>query len=80
MDPLSAARYGMMTATRRFEDSAQRVALSGDPEASPNFDLGAEVVEQIGAKQQFAAQVSVIHVADEMWRDLLSAQEQTQRR
>ncbi len=79
MDPLSAARYGMMTATRRFEASAERVARSGDP-ASGDIDLGGEIVGQIEAKHQFSAATAVMRVADDMWNALISAQEQTQRR
>jgi flagellar hook-associated protein FlgK len=80
MDPLSAARYGMMSATRRFETSAERVARSGDPEAGRDVDMPREVVEQIGAKHQFSASAQLISAADDMWRALISAQEQTQRR
>ena len=80
MDPMSAARYGMMTATRRFDASAERVARSGDPEGKTDVDYGGEVVEQVQAKHQFAASAQIISAADDMWRALISAQEQTQRR
>jgi len=80
MDPMSAARYGMMSATRRFDASAERVARSGDPETGSDVDIGGEVVEQVEAKQQFSASAQVIRVADDMWRALIGAQEQAQRR
>lgn len=80
MDPLSAARYGMLTAARRFDASAERVARSGDPEAGKDVDLADEVVQQVEAKHQFAASAQLISAADDMWRALISAQEQTQRR
>lgn len=80
MDPLSAARYGMMTASRRFDASAERVAKSGDPETGSEVDLGDEVVEQVTAKHQFSASTQLISVADDMWRALMSVQEQSQRR
>lgn len=80
MDPMSAARYGMMTATRRFDASAQRVAQAGDPSTSGDVDLAGEVVEQLEAKQHFSASAQVIRVADDMWNALISAQEHAQRR
>ncbi len=80
MDPLSAARYGMMAAGRRFDASAERVARSGDSEGAKDIDIGGEVVEQVEAKHQFSASAQLISVADDMWRALISAQEQTQRR
>lgn len=80
MDPLSAARYGMMAASRRFDASAERVARSGDPDTGGETDLAGEAVEQITAKHQFSASSQLISVADDMWRALISAQEQTQRR
>jgi flagellar basal body rod protein FlgG len=71
MDPLSIARYGMMTAENRLSASASRVASwnGGD-----DVDLVAETVEQIQAKQQFAASAKVVTIADEMWRSLLDMQ------
>ncbi len=80
MDPLSAARYGMMNATRRFDASAERVARSGDSDLGADVDYGAEVVEQVQAKHHFSASAQVVRVADDMWRALMGAQEQAQRR
>lgn len=80
MDPLSAARYGMMAASRRFDASAERVARSGNSEQGSDIDLGEEVVEQVRAKHQFSASAQLISVADDMWRALIGVQEQTQRR
>jgi len=68
MDPLSLARYGMMTAEARLSASAGRIAADGD------VDYGHEAVEQIQAAQQFKASVGVARVADEMWRALLDVQ------
>lgn len=73
MDPITAARYGMMSATRRFEASAERVARMGDSETS-DVDLGAEVVEQVKAKRQFTASAEIVRIADEMWDALLHIQ------
>lgn len=72
MDPISVARYGMMTAESRLSASAGRVAGLADP--AGDVDYAAEAVEQIEAKQAFQANVGVIKVADEMWNSLLSLQ------
>jgi hypothetical protein len=68
MDPLSIARYGMMTAEARLAASAERVA--GGAWADP-----VEAVEQTLAKAQFTASAKVATVADEMWRTLLDVQQ-----
>jgi len=68
MDPISAARYGMMAATRQLNASANRVAAGGD------VDYASEAVNTIEAKQAFKANVGVIKVADEMWQSLLDLQ------
>jgi prepilin-type N-terminal cleavage/methylation domain-containing protein len=44
------------------------------------FVYGAEVVEQVQARHHFSASAQVIRVADDMWRALMGAQEQAQRR
>jgi flagellar basal body rod protein FlgC len=71
MDPLSIARYGMMSAENRLSASASRVAnwSGGD-----DVDLVAETVEQVEARQQFAANAKVVTIADQMWRSLLDVQ------
>jgi flagellar basal body rod protein FlgC len=71
MDPLSIARYGMMSAQDRLTRSAGRVAQwnGGD-----DVDLAQETVEQIEAKQQFAANAKVVTFADDMWRALMDIQ------
>ena len=71
MDPISTARYGMMAATQQLTASANRVAQmsGGDP-----GDYATEAVNQIEAKQAFAANARVVHVADEMWQALLDIQ------
>jgi hypothetical protein len=67
MDPLSIARYGMMAAETRLAASAGRVAAGA-------YDDPAEVVEQLRARTEFAANARVAAVSDEMWRTLLDAQ------
>jgi flagellar hook protein FlgE len=71
MDPLSIARYGMMSAQDRLTRSAGRIASwnGGD-----DVDLAAETVEQVEAKTQFAASARVVTFADEMWRSLMAIQ------
>lgn len=71
MDPLSIARYGLMSAQSRLTRSAERIA--GWP-ADSDVDLAAEAVELIQAKTQFAANVRVVAFADETWRALLELQ------
>jgi hypothetical protein len=71
MDPISTARYGMMAATQQLAASANRIAVGG---ASGDVDYGAEVVNQIEAKQSFQANVGVIKIADKMWKSLLDLQ------
>jgi hypothetical protein len=71
MDPIFAANYGMLAASRRFEASAVRTA--GNPD---RVDYASEIVEQISAKDQFSAMVGVVKVADEMWDSLLAIQAQ----
>ena len=68
MDPISTARYGMMTATAQLTGSASRIAAGGD------VDYAAEAVNQIQAQQSFKADVGVLKVADSMWQSLLDLQ------
>jgi flagellar hook protein FlgE len=71
MDPLSTARYGMMTAESRLAGSASRIASwsGGD-----DVDLAKETVDQVEAKQQFTASAHVVRIADQMWRALMDMQ------
>jgi flagellar hook protein FlgE len=69
MDPLSIARYGMMSAQDRLAKSAARIAGGGD-----DVDLASETVEQIKAKTQFEASAKVVSFAEEMWRSLMAIQ------
>ena len=71
MDPLSTARYGMMAAESRLAASASRVAAS---DGVDGVDYAQEVVTQIEAKQQFAANAKVVSFADDMWRALMDIQ------
>jgi len=68
MDPLSIARYGMMSAQDRLAKSAARIAAGDD------VDLASETVEQIKAKTQFEASARVVRFVDEMWRSLMDIQ------
>jgi len=72
MDPITAARYGMLSATRRFEASAERVARMGDD--SSDVDFGRETVEQLSARNQFTASAEIVRIADQMWDALLDVQ------
>ena len=72
MDPLITARAGVMTAERRFAESAGRVARMGSDEP---VDLVHEAVEQIQARTQFAASAQIVRFSDEMWRALLHIQQ-----
>lgn len=72
MDVLNIARAGLMAASNRLQISAVRTArMSTDP----SVDASQEVVEQIGAKHQFEADLGVIRVSNEMWRSLMEVQE-----
>ncbi|HEY3696744.1 flagellar basal body rod C-terminal domain-containing protein [Phenylobacterium sp.] len=71
MDPIAAARYGMMVAAKRFEGAADRIA--GTDGASATDDTQA-VTDMVQAKHQYVAQVQTLKVADEMWRALIDLQ------
>jgi len=71
MDPLTVARYGMFAAQQRFESSAERTARMGQ---DPTVDPAKEMVEQVEAKLQFAANVNVAKFTTDMWRVLLELQ------
>lgn len=71
MDPIGAARYGMMAASQRFEASATQIA---GMRADPGVDLGHEVVEMVQARHAFSANLSVIRFAQDMWDSLLALQ------
>jgi flagellar basal body rod protein FlgC len=68
MDPISIARYGLMAATRRFEDAAQEIV------GAPDGDTVGAMVDMTQAKQAFAANLSVIRFSQDMWDDLLAIQ------
>ena len=72
MDPLSAARLGMMFATRKLEEAAGKVAQLGVENA--DVDVTQEMVRSIEAQAAFKANVSVVKFADEMWRSLMDIQ------
>ena len=69
MDPIAAARYGMMVAAQRLESAAGQVALGVDQPGAVEA-----VADQLQAKSQFSAQVGTLRIADEMWRALIGLQ------
>ena len=71
MDPIVTAQYGLMAASRRFENSADRIA--GQP-ADDSIDLATQVVNLVQAKQAFSANLTVIRFAEDMWNSLLRLQ------
>ena len=71
MDPLSIARYGMMSAQDRLAQSATRVA---NWNGGGDVDIAQESIDQIKAKQQFAASAKIVSFADDMWRSLMDMQ------
>lgn len=73
MDPISTARYGMMTASAQLAGSASRIAAAGGS-ALGDVDYAAEAVNMVEAQQAFKADVDVIKVADAMWQSLLNLQ------
>ena len=70
MDAISTARYGMLAASRHFEDAANRTVAAG----SGDGDLVSGVVDIVQAKTAFAASAKVARIADEMWDALLNIQ------
>jgi flagellar hook protein FlgE len=69
MNPLAIAQYGLIAATNRFAESAQKVATMGVEGA--NVDLASEFVNMTLAKTDLSANVAVIRTADEMQGALL---------
>lgn len=69
MNPIAIAQYGLIAASNRFAESAQRIASMGVEGA--NVDLASEVVDMTLAKTAFSANVAVIKTADEMQGSLL---------
>ncbi|MCA6286489.1 flagellar basal body rod C-terminal domain-containing protein [Phenylobacterium sp.] len=69
MNPLAVAQYGLIAATNRFAESAQKVATMGVEGA--NVDLASEFVNMTLAKTDLSANVAVIRTADEMQGALL---------
>ena len=71
MDPVSTARYGMITAENQITASASRIAQMTVP--GHEVDLGQEFAGQIEAKEQFTASAQVVQFSGEMWRSLIEA-------
>jgi len=70
MNPIAIAQYGLVAASNRFAESAQRIAGMGVEGA--NVDLASEIVDMTLAKTAFSANVAVIKTADEMQGALLN--------
>ncbi|MBX3478972.1 MAG: flagellar hook protein FlgE [Caulobacter sp.] len=68
MQVLNTATAGLMAASQRLDASARRTAAWG---ADAQVDLAKEAVEQITARTDFKANLSVIRTADEMMGELL---------
>lgn len=64
MEAFSIAAAGALAATSRLAASAQRVA-------GGEGDLATEAVAQISAKTDFAANLAVLRVSDEITKRLL---------
>jgi flagellar hook-associated protein FlgK len=71
MDPIATARYGLMAATRRFENAAQTVAQMGGDQP---VDIEGATVDMIQSKHAFSANLSVISTSKDMWDALLDIQ------
>lgn len=69
MQALSIAAAGMTAAAHRLTESAQRTATWSAREI--DTDLTQEVVEQVSARNDFAANVAVARTANEMTGALL---------
>ena len=69
MQALSIAAAGMTAAAHRLTESAQRTATWSAREI--DTDLAKEAVEQVSARNDFAANVAVAKTADEMTGALL---------
>ena len=71
----SIASYGMTQALQRFESSALRTARANSAanvvDGVPPVDPVHEIVETIGARQDFTANLAVFRTADEMTKRLL---------
>ncbi len=71
MDPIAIARYGLTAASNQFEVAATRIARQP---ADETIDLGQEIVGLIQAKTAYAANLTVIRFAQDMWDSLLRLQ------
>ncbi|HEY9219888.1 MAG TPA: hypothetical protein VIO94_17710 [Phenylobacterium sp.] len=69
MDPIATAQYGMMAATQRFEQSAQRVAQAG---GGGDVDLVEAAVEMAMAKTAVSANAQMMRTAHEMMGVILN--------
>ena len=70
MNPIAIAQYGLIAASNRFAESAQKIAGMGVEGA--NVDLASEIVDMTLAKTAFSANAAVIKTADEMQGALLN--------
>lgn len=65
----STAQAGIQSALSRFEKSAERTVRMNDPAA--DVDIAQEIVQQLNAKHEVSANISVLRTADEMMGKLL---------
>jgi hypothetical protein len=71
MDVSSIALQGLQQAQVQLESAAQRVAGAGSA-TSDTADLSREAVSILSAKNDFAANINVMKVADDMQKSLIN--------
>jgi flagellar basal body rod protein FlgG len=69
MNIVGVALGGMQAAQQSVEATARRVA--SPDQAGDTVDLSAEMVALLSAKNQFAMNAQVVHIADQMQRQVL---------
>jgi len=72
MIDFSAPLAGMDAAAASLNRTAAKIANIGGSPAGDSVDLSADAVAMIEAKNDFAANVQVVHTADQMTRALLN--------
>jgi hypothetical protein len=72
MIDFSTPLAGMDAAAASLNRTAAKIANIGGNPAGDSVDLSADAVAMIEAKNNFAANVQVVHTADEMTRALLN--------
>lgn len=72
MDISSIALTGLQSAQDRFDLTAARVTGASIQQPEDTVDLSQPAVDLLAAKNQFAAMVKVVHVADDMQKSSLN--------